>query len=132
MQPSVAPQKGLMRRTLPGEYLALAFMLHAGVGALVWALLAVSTPAAWLVIAAGGWVFYRAAGGSPQRFLAPLLSAGLLVALLMLNLSNGDLPRPALWVFSLPVFAAMLVVVLVLDLAEIAWPGRTSGEPSDA
>ncbi len=77
-------QRCLLRRSLPGEYLSLALMLHAGCGSLVWGVSAAHAPASLLIVAAGLWIIGRAAGAFAQHGFAPLVTTGLLVAVLIL------------------------------------------------
>ena len=116
------PSQCALRRTLPGEYLALALMLHAGLGSMVWAVVSVRASAGLLLVTFGLWIVCRAAGAFSRRVFAPFVTAGLLIAALTLRQQGFDLPTPALVVFSLPVYIAMLGVVFLFDLVELTLP----------
>lgn len=123
-KPSNAPRalthgllrRGFLRETLAGEYLALALMLHAGVGGLVWGASAASEPTAFVVVAACCWIGGRAAGAFGRRPYATLVTAALLVGLLMLrHVGVASLPSEMV-VFSLSGYILALLGVLFLDV----------------
>ena len=119
-------QRSLLRWSLPGEYLSLALMVHAGFGSLVWGVSAVRTPASLLIVAAGLWIVGRAAGAFAQRGFTPLVTTGLLAAILIVQQLGVVPPEVTLKIFSLPVFVAMLGMVLLLDLVELAYSSGAS------
>jgi leader peptidase (prepilin peptidase) / N-methyltransferase len=108
----------LLRRSLPGEYLSLALMMHAGLGAMIWAVYVYQDPVRLVIVAAGIWIASRAAGSLSAWSFAPILTAGLLVGVLVSERESADVPAGLLVIFSPLVFGAMLALVLILDLCE--------------
>ena len=122
--PCDARPRCVLRRTLPGEYLSLALILHAAFGSMVWATCLARAPIGLLVVAAGIWIVGRAAGAFAERGFTPLVTAGLIIA--TLSLQQQELELPNLGIFSLPVFIAMLGLVLAVDTVEVAMSPVTS------
>ncbi len=119
-RPGAMP-RSVWRRTLPGEYLSLVLMLHAGFGSMVWAASSVQAPAGLLFVAVGLWIVCRATGAFSQRAFTPFVTAGLLAALFGRWTQDFGLPVANMAIFSTPVFIAMLGLVLFLDLTEFAF-----------
>ncbi len=110
----------LLRRSLPGEYLSLALMMNAGLGTMIWAVYSFQAPAALIVVAAGIWITSRAAGALSRWTFTPWVTTGLLFAILVGSLEKSVWPSETIAIFSWPIFAILLGVVLVVDLLEQA------------
>lgn len=111
-------KQGLLRSTLPGEYLSLFLMMQGSFGALMWTACTLHDPSCAWMVAAGIWVSVRAAGLFEFRRFTPLVSIFLLLAILS-SKPDLEVAELALAFFSLPVFVAMLITILVLDIAEL-------------
>lgn len=107
-----------LHKSLPGEYLSMALMIQAGFGAAFWALSIGRLPAGMILVAAGVWIVSRSAGAFSGRWLAPLITIGIALAVFVLWKSQTALPHRAMVVFSPPVFLAMLTAVLATDLVQ--------------
>ena len=68
--------RSVLQRSLLGEYLSWALMLHAALGCAVWLVLAVFAPQNLVFAITGIWVVLRAAGVFAQRRFTPLVTAG--------------------------------------------------------
>ncbi|MEM6315904.1 MAG: hypothetical protein AAF743_17575, partial [Planctomycetota bacterium] len=124
MKRSKQPRDGLLRGTLVGEYACVALLLHAVIGSLVWAVRSASNPGGLVVVATGCWVIGRSTGAFARRAFAPLVSAGMLVALLVLGYCRVLPPTPWWPPISSTAFVVMLVIVFVADLLELATTSR--------
>jgi len=106
-----------LRRTLPGEYLLLALIVHATFGSFLWAVWSLGAPTGLLMVTAGMWIIGRAAGMFAHRTFSSFVTIGLIVATLVWQ-QYVDLTASYLWFFSPSVFVLMLSIVLCSDVAE--------------
>lgn len=108
----------LLRRTLLGEYLSLALIVHASFGCLAWGVWSFGTPAGLLMVAAGLWSGVRAAGIASGQGVAPFVTLGLIVSAVSWQRMDPAASASSPWLLSPTVFVAMLGVVACLDLGE--------------
>ncbi len=107
-----------LRKSLPGEFLLLAMMLHAAIGALAWSIASVRAPQNLLMVVAGVWIMLRAAGVFAQRSFALVAGLILLVGLFAVPCRDTSLEDATGGVFSATAFAVLLGVLLLVDAGE--------------
>ena len=107
----------LLRRTLPGEYLSLALIVHATFGSFLWAAWSLGAPTGLLMVTAGLWIIARASGMFAHRTFSAFVTFGLTAATLVWQ-QYVELTDSYLWFFSPSVFVAMLSIVLCSDVVE--------------
>ena len=112
--------RSVLQRSLLGEYLSWALMLHAALGCAVWLVLAVFAPQNLVFAITGIWVVLRAAGVFAQRRFTPLVTAGCIAGAWAAWQSLFGQSVSEIAIYLRPLFMVMLGVVLLMDLIEVA------------
>lgn len=107
----------LLRRTLPGEYISFAMIVHATFGCCLWAIWSVDALSGLLMVIASAWIVVRAADLFAERSVAVFVTAALAVTTLSFQ-QFVKMPASHLWCFSPAVFVGMLAILLCADIAE--------------
>jgi len=111
--------RSYFQRNLTGEYLAMALMLQAVFGIVGWSLGAWYVPEGVGIMVAGVWILCRARGVFAGRWFSPLVTTGLACVLFAMWQADTSIPHASLKFFSPIVFLAMLLVILIADVAEL-------------